>query len=186
MPRTLVDGRSYYSYGQIHRALSQLAPAIKEFRPDVMIAIGGGGLIPARMLRTHLNVPILVVSLKLYDDHTHKAGNGVAKVQWLDEVGSRKVRGRRLLIVDEVDDSRATLKFCVDVIRDTCAPAALGVAVVHNKLREKKAQLPQDVAYFAAENVLNVWNCYPWDALDIDEHERKARGCAGESLTSAL
>jgi len=88
--------------------------------------------------------------------------------------------------VDEVDDSRATLKYCVDTIREACAPSALGVAVVHNKLRDKTAQLPPDVAYFAAENVPNVWNCYPWDASDIDEHERKARCCAGESVIAAL
>lgn len=186
MSRGLVDGRSYYSYGQIHRALSDLASTIDKFKPDFMIAIGGGGLIPARMLRTKLKIPIYVVSLHLYDDDTHKAGERVEKVQWLDAIGCQKVRGKRLLVVDEVDDSRSTLKYCVDALRESCAPSALGVAVVHNKLRAKKAELPKDVEYFAADNVQNVWNCYPWDAADIDQHEHKARACAGESITAAL
>jgi hypothetical protein len=26
--------------------------------------------------------------------------------------------------------------------------------------------------YFAAETVGDVWCCYPWEATDIDEHDR--------------
>ena len=37
----------------------------KAFKPDVIIAIGGGGFIPARMLRTELKIPILAISLEL-------------------------------------------------------------------------------------------------------------------------
>ena len=45
----------------------------KAFNPDIMVAIGGGGFIPARMLRTEVRVPILAVSLELYDDVRRKA-----------------------------------------------------------------------------------------------------------------
>ena len=48
-------------------------PQIQEFAPDVIVAIGGGGFIPARMLRTELKIPILAVSLELYDDTTNTA-----------------------------------------------------------------------------------------------------------------
>ena len=41
-----------------------------------MVAIGGGGFIPARMLRTEVRVPILAVSLELYDDVRRKAEGG--------------------------------------------------------------------------------------------------------------
>lgn len=44
---------------------------------DVMVAIGGGGFIPARMLRTEVKVPILAVSLELYDDATKTANTCV-------------------------------------------------------------------------------------------------------------
>jgi len=37
----------------------------------VLVAIGGGGFIPARMLRTYLHTPIFAVGLQLYDDHTN-------------------------------------------------------------------------------------------------------------------
>lgn len=65
------DGKVYFSYAQIHATVAGLVPRVKEFKPDVIIAIGGGGFIPARMLRTQVKVPILAVSLELYDDNTN-------------------------------------------------------------------------------------------------------------------
>lgn len=100
-------------------------------------------------------VPIIAVSLELYDDRTNKARSKVEKRQWFDEksgVGQR-VRGKRVLIVDEVDDSRTTLQYCVEEIMKTNAPAKVAVMVVHNKLKEKKGTLPEDVLYIAGEDV---------------------------------
>lgn len=34
---------------------------------DAMVAIGGGGFIPARILRSFLNIPIYTVTLAYYD-----------------------------------------------------------------------------------------------------------------------
>mmetsp|Transcript_43592 Transcript_43592/g.70131 ORF Transcript_43592/g.70131 Transcript_43592/m.70131 type:complete len:242 (-) Transcript_43592:179-904(-) len=178
------DGRIYFSYAQIHEAVSSCVPKVKAFNPDVIIAIGGGGFIPARMLRTEVRVPILAVSLKLYDHETDQMQSKVVKTQWFDETSEegKKVRGKRVLIVDEVDDTRKTLKFCVDEVKKTNVPSAIAVLVVHNKLKKKLAELPKDVVYIAAENVPDNWNCYPWDAAKYDgrsiyEHEDLARQC---------
>ena len=69
-------------------------------------------------------------------------------------------------------------------LKKSNAPAAIGVLVVHNKLKPKKGTLPADVTYIAGEHVPNAWNCYPWDAKaygrDIYAHEELARQCAGE------
>lgn len=51
------------------------------------VATSIGGFIPARMLRTELKIPILAVSLELYDDATksiHEGGKVKIK-QWFDE-----------------------------------------------------------------------------------------------------
>ena len=157
------------------------------FNPDVFVAIGGGGFIPARMLRTEVKKPILAVSLELYDDATKTANATVLRKQWFDETPGTfgaLVRGKRVLIVDEVDDTRATLQYAVEELKKTNAPAAIGVLVVHNKLKPKKGTLPPDVTYIAGENVPNAWNCYPWDAMaygrNIYAHEVLARQCEGE------
>ena len=177
------DGKVYFSYSDVHSSICSLASRIKsEFKPDVIIAIGGGGFIPARMLRTEIKVPILAVSLELYDDSTNTARTTVVRKQWYDidsELG-KLVKGGRVLIVDEVDDTRATLEYCVKEVQKD-GPSAICVAVVHNKAKPKKGALPDGVVYLAGEEVPNMWNCYPWDAAaygrSIYEHEELAKGC---------
>ena len=91
------DGKVYFSYSQIHAAVSSMVPRIRQFKPDVIIAIGGGGFIPARMLRTELKIPILAVSLELYNDDTNTRNASVKRIQWYDEqqgLGLDAVRGK--------------------------------------------------------------------------------------------
>lgn len=177
------DGRIYFSYAQVHSTISKLTSQILEWKPQVMVAIGGGGFIPARMLRTELKIPILAVSLELYDDATKTDNTEVIKKQWFDETSGvgKMVRGNRVLIVDEVDDTRKTLEYCVKELQKTNAPSATAVCVVHNKLKPKKGTIPEGVQYFAGEDVPDKWNCYPWDAAaygrSIFEHEELARQC---------
>jgi hypothetical protein len=55
-------------------------------------AIGGGGYIPARMLRTEVKIPILAISLELYDDATKTANDKVLRKQWFDETPGMHAR----------------------------------------------------------------------------------------------
>ena len=67
------------------------------------------------------------VTLELYD-HEDQIGVEVRKIQWLD---SNELKGRRVLVVDEVDDTRTTLDFCVRELQANTAgaPDAIGVLV---------------------------------------------------------
>jgi hypoxanthine phosphoribosyltransferase len=91
-----------------------------------MIAIGGGGFIPARIIRTFLkvsdspeskprNIPIQAIGLSLYealpDTSEEVVGKEVIRTQWLDfsTLGDKNTKyggllGKRILVVDEVDD----------------------------------------------------------------------------------
>eukprot|EP00536_Pseudo-nitzschia_multiseries_P001053 jgi/Psemu1/300493/fgenesh1_kg.13_\ len=102
----------------------------------------------------------------------------------MSQVGSQ-VRGQKVLVVDEVDDTRTTLQYCVEELIRTNCPAEIAVAVVHNKLKPKKGRLPDGVLYLAGADVENHWNCYPWDAAaygnTIYEHEELARHCSARN-----
>uniref|UniRef100_A0A7S4MKK6 Phosphoribosyltransferase domain-containing protein n=1 Tax=Vannella robusta TaxID=1487602 RepID=A0A7S4MKK6_9EUKA len=167
--------KKYFSYADIHRTVAQMAPKISDFKPDVIVAIGGGGFIPARMLRTFVRVPIVAVGLELYNDETCSKNSEMKKTQWFDVTTgtATKIPGGRVLIVDEVDDSRATVIYCIDELRKH-DPSAIGVAVLHNKQKEKVSKIPEDVFYVAGTDLEDIWCVYPWDATDIDEHEAKA------------
>lgn len=108
---------------------------MEEFEPQLMIAIGGGGYVPARILRSFLkqpgspNIPIQAIGLSLYETlpSTHASGTNspgeveqlgtkVTRTQWLDLTSLGEMEnlvGKRILIVDEVDDTRTTLEYAV-------------------------------------------------------------------------
>lgn len=113
---------------QVHKLCQESAQQILEnFKPHLIIAIGGGGYVPARILRSFLklpgspNIPIQAIGLSLYetlptDAVVEEPGTKVTRTQWLDltSLGEMKnLIGKKILIVDEVDDTRTTLEYAV-------------------------------------------------------------------------
>ena len=188
----------------MHKLCQEAAPGIlSRFQPQLMIAIGGGGYVPARILRSFLkkpgspNIPIQAIGLSLYeslptDTVEEKPGTKVTRTQWLDlsSLEMSTLVGKRILIVDEVDDTRTTLEYAVRELEKDVEAARLAsggagektefsIFVLHNKDKTKKGTLPHDMVeqgrYMAARTVSDEWICYPWEAVDIEEHDRLAR-----------
>jgi len=164
-----------FTYQDIHRTVRSIAERMRAegWMPDLIVAIGSGGFIPARMLRTFVDRPILAVGIAYYDEHDRPTDNP-RTVQWIEEA-ERKLGGKRILLVDEVDDSRSTLAYCVrELLRH--APAEVAVAVLHDKRKPKREELPEAVRhYWKGLEIEDHWVKYPWDAPDIDEHDALAR-----------
>merc|ERR1712230_183274 len=85
----------YITYNQVHKMCQDSAVRIlNDFTPNLMIAIGGGGYVPARILRSFLkkpgspNIPIQAIGLSLYEslgtDPVEVPGTKVTRTQWLD------------------------------------------------------------------------------------------------------
>ena len=130
----------YVSYNTVHKLIKKLAKRIEDsgFDPDVIVAIGSGGFIPARIIKTFINRPIYAVGISYYGmDHKHR--EYPTKIQWIDEVQSQ-LRGKNVLLIDEVDDTRATLGYCVGELL-SYEPKEIAVLVLHNKLKKKAAPI---------------------------------------------
>nr|POF03995.1 xanthine phosphoribosyltransferase 1 [Quercus suber] len=193
----------YLTYNQTHKLCKESAEKIlASFQPNLMVAIGGGGYVPARILRSFLkkpgspNIPIQAIGLSLYeslgtDSQVEAPGTKVTRTQWLDlsSLEMANLIGKNVLIVDEVDDTRTTLEYAVRELQrdvDTAAKqlgregegTRFSIFVLHNKDKPKKGALPQEMLdanrYLAARTVPDVWINYPWEATDIDEHDRLA------------
>ena len=165
----------WYTYDDIHRVIKALAKKIQNsgVKYDAMIAIGGGGFIPARMLRCFLEIPIYAVTTAYYDsDNEGQVTEEIKKVQWLDPV-PEVLEGKNVLVVDEVDDSRVTMEFCLnEFLKEKFN--TVGVAVLHEKIKAKTGKIPDGIPYFSGLTVEDLWINYPWDAENIDEHNRLA------------
>jgi uncharacterized protein len=168
-----MEEKLYYTYQQIHKLVQTLVGQINSngYLFDIIVAIGTGGFIPARILKTYINKPILTVGIQYYDEHNNPI-ESPKKIQWIDEV-ERKLKGKRILLVDEIDDSRTTLVFCLNELL-RYDPLQVAVAVIHNKVKTKRAHFPHNILYFCGDDVEDKWVVYPWSAVDIDEHDRKA------------
>ena len=59
----------FFTYEDIHKTSLDISRRVKAsgFEPDVIVAIGSGGFIPARIMRTFLGKPILAVGVAYYD-----------------------------------------------------------------------------------------------------------------------
>lgn len=150
-----------YSYDQIAEIIKSKSKEIIDVNPDYIIAIGGGGLIPARMLRPLVKKPIHVVTLALYSEND-EIGEKVNIIQWIDK--SLDLKDKKILVIDEIDDTRKTMLFCIDKLREFNNANNISVFVVHNKLKDKVGEL-QDVNYISGENIEDKWVVYPWDEL---------------------
>lgn len=119
-----------------------------------------------------------------------EVGVQVVRTQWIDYRQSGiDLVNKKILIVDEVDDTRTTLHYAVselkkDVVEQCKAANAdpnnteFGVFVLHDKLKPKKADLPAEIMdtgrYIAARQLPDYWIAYPWESTDIVHHTRRA------------
>lgn len=199
------EDKLYISYNCVHKLCQKAAEEILTTigKPDVIIAIGGGGFIPSRIIRTFLkkegekNIPIQAIGLSLYEDmgtgDEECIGKEVIRTQWLDFGALARqfdsLIGKNILIVDEVDDTRTTLHYALTELYEDVKKKAdaagkemgdtkFSIFVVQNKLKEKRAEINESLMnggiYLAGQNVEDRWIAYPWESDDIDTHTRYA------------
>ncbi|KAJ5964598.1 Xanthine-guanine phosphoribosyl transferase X.t1.c1 [Penicillium vulpinum] len=166
--------KQFATYNDVHNLCKESAGILKKFEPNLIIAIGGGGYIPARILRSFLkepgqsNIPIQAIGLSLYEDlgkgeAEEAPGTKVTRTQWLDmsSLEMANLIGKNILIVDEVDDTRTTLAYAVTELEKDVEVARkqLGddkkdlknketnffIFVLHNKNKDKKGELSDDM-----------------------------------------
>ncbi|KAJ5486318.1 hypothetical protein N7530_000618 [Penicillium desertorum] len=206
------DQKHYATYNDVHNLCKESAKELNQWGINLIIAIGGGGYIPARILRSFMkkddgsNIPIQAIGLSLYERSAEDSveevpGTEVKRLQWLDVDSSMaNLIGKNVLIVDEVDDTRTTLKYAVEELKKdvkvakkqlppgrslngkekTNEETKFHVFVLHNKKKEKKGELPDKMdkdpkRYHAAVTTGDVWICYPWEAEDIEKHDELAK-----------
>ena len=129
-------------------------------------------MIPSRIARTFLKKPLLGVGVQLYNEKDELKSE-IEKSQWFDEKNLEKIKGKKILLVDEIDDTRTTLNYCVDQLWE-CGVKDILIFVLMNKKKEKQESRLEKCKYIAGEEIDDVWVVFPWEAEDIDEHNKNA------------
>lgn len=146
------------SWDRFYQLSQRLAHSIRAsgFRPDIVVAIGRGGYMPARILSDYLNVFDLA-SIKI----EHYRGTRRESVVRIRYPLQADISNRVVLLVDDVSDSGDTFDVAIRHLREHGEPAALKTAVLHHKRASR--YVPD---YYAEEVGEWRWIIYPWAVIE--------------------
>jgi hypoxanthine phosphoribosyltransferase len=122
---------------------------------DILLAVTRGGLVPAGMLAYRLGIrEILVAAVEYYDDE----GATAEEVLFHHFPDPALLRGQRILVVDEVWETGATMAAVVARVR--AAGGVPTIAVLHYK--PGRSLVPERPDAWAATT--EAWVVYPYKA----------------------
>lgn len=125
------------------------------YKPDIIVGISRWGLIPALLLSDALNIND--ISLIRIQHWSHGLAGSVLKVQEPIEIN---VKGRNVLIVDEVADTGLTLKVATETLKSLEANK-IKTAVLY--LKPRSTFKPD---YYGVMMETNAWIIYPWSIFE--------------------
>ena len=135
------------------------------WRPDYIVGLTRGGLIPAVYMSNSLNIPMETLKVSLRDSDSESESN-----LWMAEDA---YNGTNILILDDINDTGATLDWIIDDWQSSCHPSdAHWTNVWGNTVRfatlvdNLSSQFSRKVDYCAT--IINkaeedVWIVYPWE-----------------------
>lgn len=128
--------------------------------PDYIVGVGRGGLGPALFISHGLDLPMLSV------DHSSRLFDFAEEL--LDKLAGLTREGKKLLFVDDINDSGTTLAYIRMTLDEHGAEDAnIRVAVLINNLRSRNK-----VDYFSREidrQTHKDWFVFPWEAMAATE-----------------
>lgn len=146
------------SWATVQRLAHDLALSIRasRFSPEIVVAIGRGGYVPARLLCDYLDLGDLR-SIRIV--HYTAGATKQRKARLVDGL-CRDLGGKRVLLVDDVSDTGDTLELARRHLLEHGA-GPVRIAVLHHK---QTSTLAPD--YYAHRIVKWRWITYPWAVVE--------------------
>lgn len=156
------------SWNEIVEWARGLAEKIAEsgWKPDVIVAVSRGGFVPARLLCDFLDITDL---LSIQSQHWVEAARAAEKAI-LRYPYKVDMRGKRVLVVDDIVDTGETLKLARDFIEREWEPEEVRTAAL--QWISTVAKFKPDYYYIEVREW--VWFQYPWTRLeDVSQFIRR-------------
>lgn len=142
------------SWDEIQDLVEKAVGKVKEagFRPDAIVAISRGGLVPGRLFADHLHIKD-VVSVKADHWGITAAKDGKARIA---HSTNADLKGKKLLVVDDVTDTGQSMELVLEHLKEF-EPAEIKTATAYHLSNSK--YVPD---FFGAE-IPWVWIIFPWN-----------------------
>ena len=147
--------RDIVSWQELDRLVGVLADQLAGRRFDVLLAITRGGMVPAGMLAYRLKLRDILVAAVEYYDEAGQPGPHPTFLQW---PADPLLRGKQVLVVDEVWDSGTTIHAVTERVRQAGGDPT--TVVLHFKPARSVVAGRPDV--HAVET--DAWVVYPFKA----------------------
>jgi hypoxanthine phosphoribosyltransferase len=159
--------KKYYEYLHIHDMVANIVSQMYKdnWRPDYVVGLTRGGLIPAVIMSNVYHIPMETLKVSLRDSDTGPESNC-----WMSEDA---YNGKNILILDDINDTGATLDWIINDWQGSCHPSdAHWSNVWGNNVRfavlidNLSSNFSRTVDYSAEEinkAEKDVWIVYPWE-----------------------
>lgn len=148
---------------------------ISDWKPDYIVGIVRGGLTPAVMISQYLNTPMHTLNISLRDQNSSESNLWMAEdaFGYQTETLSKNTVKKNILIVDDINDSGATLNWLVNDWQSSCLkddPEWNNVwnhnvkfAVVVDNLASNFVKKIDFTGIEINKKENNVWIDFPWE-----------------------
>lgn len=161
-----MNEKMYYDYLQVHDWVNLITFQMYKdgWRPDYIVGLTRGGLIPAVVMSHNLDIPMHTLEVKLRD-HANTESN-----LWMAEDA---FAGKKILILDDINDTGDTLNWIVGDWESGCFPMSdKWEGVWNNNVRfatlidNTSSNFLKKVDYCGREinkSERDVWIVFPWE-----------------------
>lgn len=174
--------KKYYDYVHIHDMVNKISFQMYKdsWRPDYIVGLTRGGLIPAVIMSNTLNIPMHTLKVNLRD-HVEGSESNLWMAEdafgyggsFEDKPVIDEYKQKNILIVDDINDTGATLDWIINDWQSSCLPNSPHWADVWgNNVRfavlvdNLSSNFSRKVNYSAKEinkAEEDVWIVYPWE-----------------------
>ena len=145
----------YVTWDEAENMCRQLAEKAEKFSPDMLVGISRGGLVPVRLLSDILdNRNVATIKIEFY-----KTLNKTSGLPRITQPLTADVKGKKVLIVDDVSDTGMSLQVAKDHVMRAGA-TEVKIATLHFK---PKSTVEPDFFIAKTEN----WIVYPWEKNEV-------------------
>ena len=160
----------YYDYTKIHDWVNQISFQMQKdnWRPDYIVGLTRGGLIPATIMSNTLDIPMWTLKVSLRDGGDTETNAWMAE----DAYGYNEAP-KNILIVDDINDTGATLDWIIqdwqgnpqskDRRWDDVWGNNVRFAVLIDNLSSKFSRKVDYCAKTINKAEKDVWIVYPWE-----------------------
>lgn len=162
----------YHTWADIERQTHEILRQIHldRWRPDYVVGLTRGGLVPANLISQYLECRMETLKVSLRDGMEQESNLWMAE----DAFGHEMEKPKNILIVDDINDTGATLNYIREDWPSGCFPddprwsGVWGNNVRVACLYDNESSLSKlDVAYSAVtvnKADKDVWIVFPWES----------------------